>query len=87
MIYSGKNGWVRIGGARANATRWVLERTRSGRSYTANDTGRWPRRLGGARTSAGRLELKLDDAGHAPLHEGDEVLFTAAGENVGRLWQ
>jgi len=85
-VFSGKNGTLFIDSTEVTpVSNWTLSVTSDNRSYAANDTAGWKRRVAGIRDSRGTFECMLDDAGNVPVDEGDAVTLKlqvdASGDN------
>lgn len=71
---SGKDGTLFVDDVEVlPITNWTIECTCAGKSYTANDTSGFKRRVVGVRDSRGSFELKLDTERNMPVCEGDNV--------------
>jgi hypothetical protein len=83
-ILNGKNGTLYVAAAEATPlSHWRLVTRVRRRSYAANDTGGWKRRIAGPRDCAGRFELKASDDRHCPVAEGDAVALRLHVDRTG----
>lgn len=85
-VFSGKNGTLYIDAAEVTPiSNWTLSVTSDNKSYAANDSGGWKRRVAGVRDCRGTFQCMLDDAGNVPCHEGDAITLQlhvdASGNN------
>jgi len=73
-VFSGKSGTLYIDAAEVTpVSNWSLSVTSDNRTYAANDTAGWKRRVAGVRDCRGTFECMLDDEGNVPCFEGDAV--------------
>ncbi len=70
-VLSGRKGTLYIGANEiVPLSNWRLVITSSHRVYTANDTGRWRKRVPGAKDCTGSFVVAVCEGGNSPVQEG-----------------
>lgn len=73
-LLSGKDGTLFVDGLEATAvTNWRLLQRNNAKTYTANDTGGWRRRVEGVHDCRGQFQLIVADSGRVPVRAGQAV--------------
>ncbi len=85
-LLSGKDGTLLVNGQEpAAVTNWRLLQRNDAKTYTANDTGGWRRRVEGANDCHGQFQLVIADSDQVPVQPGQAVVLhlflDASGEN------
>jgi len=81
---SGKDGTLFVNDLEViPITNWTIECTSAGKSYTANDTGGFKRRVVGVKDSRGSFELKLCSGEDLPVCEGSSVTLELHTDDSG----
>lgn len=64
-------------------TQWDLTIVSDNKSYAANDTAGWKKRVAGIKDSRGSFVIHVDSTGNAPVSEGDSITLKLHIDNSG----